>query len=130
MRSKSVTHAAARIWAVIAAALTVLSATAVLAQSMPAGQQDMAMMRKMAAADQKLEQLLATMNSAKGEEKVTAIAAVVTELTAQRAQMQEHMRTHCAAMMTSKHGAAAVAKKEPETGAGAEADHTAHHPDK
>jgi hypothetical protein len=130
MRSRSLTHVASRIWAVIAAAVTVLSATAVLAQTMPAGQQDMAMMRKMAAADQKLEQLVATMNAAKGEDKVTAIAAVVTELTAQRAAMQEHMRTHCAAMMTSMHPAAAVAKKEPETGAGTEADHAAHHPDK
>lgn len=130
MRNRSLTHVASRIWAVIAAAVTVLSATVVLAQSTPAGQQDMAMMRKMAAADQKLEQLLATMNAAKGEEKVAAIAAVVTELTAQRAAMQEHMRTHCAAMMASMHGAAPAAKKEPETGAGREADHAGHHPDK
>ena len=88
------------------------------------------MMKKMAAADQQLDDLLARMNVARGEEKVAAIAAVVTELTAQRAQMQEHMRTHCAAKMSSMHGSAEMAKKEPETGAGTEADHAAHHPEK
>lgn len=77
-----------------------------------------AMMAKMALADQKLDELLAKMNTATGDQKVAAIAAVVTELAGQRREMQAHMmRMH----------AGTVPKA---TGAPAGEDHTAHHPPK
>ena len=116
-----------RLWTGLVFGAVAGMATVVLAQA-PAG--DGQMMKNMAAADQKLSELVARMNTATGDEKVTAIAAVVAELTAQRAQMQEHMRTHCAGKMASMHGNAGMMHKAPDAAPKAEPDHTAHHPDK
>ena len=62
-------------------------------------------MAAMSVADQRLAELVARMNAAKGEAKVNAIAAVVSEIAAQRAQMtkmqgamMEKMSAHKAAM--------------------------------
>ena len=49
------------------------------------------MMADMKAADQRLTDLVATMNSATGAEKTTATAAVVTEMVAQSRTMREGM---------------------------------------
>ena len=47
------------------------------------------MMAGMKAADQRLDGLVAKMNTASGMEKITATAAVVTEMVAQRRAMQD-----------------------------------------
>jgi hypothetical protein len=60
-----------------------------------------AMMTALAAGEQKLTELIAGMNAAKGEAKVEAIAAVVSELALQHARMRQtkgammdHMTSH------------------------------------
>lgn len=137
-----------RIASAIAAVTVALSTTLVLAQT-PAAQKEMAehqqkmaeqkaMMAKMAAADQKLAGLVATMNAAKGEGKVVAMAAVINELVAQRTHMQEQMRmqggmmermmTHMSAMHGS--GGATTDKAPAKPKDATEADHGAHHPEK
>ena len=75
-----------------------------------------AMMAAMAAADQKLTELVARMNAAKGDDKVTAIAAVVTELVAQHQRMHGQMRMPGGMMNKTTPPA------EPKD------DHSAHHP--
>ena len=49
------------------------------------------MMADMKAADQRLDDLVATMNTASGMEKMAATAAVVTEMVTQRRTMREGM---------------------------------------
>ena len=49
------------------------------------------MMTDMKAADQRLDDLVATMNTASGMEKMAATATVVTEMVTQRRTMQEGM---------------------------------------
>ncbi len=49
------------------------------------------MMAEMKAADSRLDALVKDMDSATGEAKVTAVAAVVTELVRQQKSMHEHM---------------------------------------
>ncbi len=49
------------------------------------------MMTDMTAADQRLDDLVATMNTASGIEKMAATATVVTEMVAQRRTMREGM---------------------------------------
>ena len=69
------------------------------APASPAGQSSHAgmdgmhqkMMADMKVADEKLSALVATMNTAKGEAKVTALAQVVSELVVQQKAMHEHM---------------------------------------
>lgn len=58
-------------------------------QAMMAGHEKM--MAEMKAADQGLDGLVATMNTASGAEKTTATAAVVTEMVAQRRTMRDGM---------------------------------------
>ena len=142
MDTSTLSYVAPRVWAAVALLTAVLSTPVVLAQP-PApvghkndlgqsaaavmhGQGDMAhaqkmaeqkaMMAKMAAADQKVADLVARMNAAKGEEKVAAMAAVINELLAQRKQMHES----CGVM--HKAPTAATEATEP--------DHGAHHPEK
>lgn len=114
-----------RMCAAVAVLTVTLSATAALAQAPAAGRNDMAvhrqmmtdqkaMMAKMAAADQKLADLVARMNATKGEEQVAAVTAVLNELVAQRKQMHES----CGMMRTPA---------ETKTDA-SEADHAGHHP--
>jgi hypothetical protein len=50
------------------------------------------MMKMMEASDARLDQLVQTMNTATGQKKVDAMAAVINELIAQRKQMRGHMR--------------------------------------
>ena len=50
------------------------------------------MMKMMEASDARLDHLVQAMNSATGEKKVDAMAAVINELIAQRKQMRGHMR--------------------------------------
>lgn len=50
------------------------------------------MMADMKAADQRLDDLVAKMNTASGTDKVAAIAAVVTELVTQRRTMRDGMK--------------------------------------
>ena len=96
------------------------------------------MMARMAAADKKLAELVARMNSAQGDQKVAAMAAVINELVAQRTQMQQMMGMQGGMMdqmmshMSAMHGSEGMAgKKTPEPAKDAgEADHSAHHPDK
>lgn len=107
------------------------------ASAMMAGQHEMA---KMAAADKKLADLLARMNAAKGNEKVEAMAAVITELATQRMQMQEQMMRmqsgmmdHMMGHMSAMHGASGMMKTAPPPTPAekpADADHSAHHPEK
>ena len=58
------------------------------------------MMEEMKAADQRLDELLAKMNSASGQAKVDATAAAVTELAAQRKAMRDRMTQMHQGMMT------------------------------
>ena len=95
-----------------------------------------AMMARMAAADQKLDELVARMNAAKGEQKVAAIAAAVTELATQRREMDAHMLRMQSGMMermmshmSAMHGSGGMMKKTAEPAVG-DTDHSAHHPQK
>ena len=58
------------------------------------------MMTGMKAADQRLDELVAKMNSASGMEKMTATAAVVTEMVTQRRTMREGMMKMQEGMMS------------------------------
>jgi predicted metalloendopeptidase len=60
------------------------------------------MMDEMKAADAKLDQLVQQMNAASGEAKVTATAAVVTELVRQQKSMHEHMGRMHEQMMSGR----------------------------
>ena len=96
-----------------------------------------AMMARMAAADKKLAELAARMNAANGDEKVTAMAALLNELLAQRMLMQKQMSMQSGMMaqmmshMAAMHGPAAMTPKQaPEpTRDPTDADHPAHHPE-
>jgi hypothetical protein len=58
------------------------------------------MMADMKAADQRLDSLVAKMNAASGQEKVDAMAAVVTEMVAQRTAMRDGMMKMHQGMMS------------------------------
>ena len=58
------------------------------------------MMTGMKAADQRLDELVAKMNTASGMEKMTATAAVVTEMVTQRRTMREGMMKMHEGMMS------------------------------
>ena len=96
------------------------------------------MMKMMAADDEKLAGLITTMNAAKGDAKVAAMAAVINELAAQRTRMQAQMRMQAGMMekmmshMAAMHGPGGMMdKKAPEPAAGvSEPGHAAHHPEK
>ena len=94
-----------------------------------------AQMQKMDSLNARVDTLVSRMNRATGNSKVTAMAAVINELVAQRKLMQEHMRQ----MMESREGMMRM-MKEPAAGAppapmpGADsmpadtAGHAGHHP--
>ena len=148
-----------RMWAAIALSTTALGTAVVLAQTpapdphhdivaehtrpaaakmngqnMMADQQ--AMMATMAAEDRKLTDLVVKMNMAAGDAKVEAIAAVVTELAAQRSRMREMMRMQGDMMgqmmsrMSAMHGSGGMMKRAPEAPKESTDDHAAHHPEK
>ena len=96
------------------------------------------MMKMMAADDEKLAGLITTMNAAKGDAKVAAMAAVINELAAQRTRMQAQMRMQAGMMdqmmshMAAMQGPGGMMnKKAPEPAPGvSDQDHAAHHPEK
>ena len=141
---------AARMWSAVAFVAVAGAVTVVLAQApaggghhespaIPAGgpatlaPDQQQMMKMMAADDEKLAGLVTTMNAAKGDQKVAAIAAVVTELAAQRTRMMQMMRMQTSMMdqmmshMAAMHGAGGMMNKQapaPTPGAD-EQDHAA-----
>jgi hypothetical protein len=87
---------------------------------MMAGRQQMMSMQAADKNDKKLDDLVAQLNAARGNDRLDKVIAVVNELVAERKGMREMMARHdgmMGAMM--KNGAA------PKTGD----DHSAHHPD-
>jgi hypothetical protein len=81
------------------------------------------MMADMKAADQRLDELVVTMNTATGMEKTAATAAVVTEMVAGRRtmregmmKMQEGMMGHMMAHMQAGTGSTAMCPMMKQTG--------------
>jgi hypothetical protein len=81
------------------------------------------MMTAMKAADQRLDDLVATMNTAAGMEKMAATANVVTEMVAERRtirdgmmNMQEGMMSHMMEHMQAGTGAMAMCPMMKQTG--------------
>jgi hypothetical protein len=81
-----------------------------------AGQQQM--MASMQSADKKLDDLVAQLNAARGDERLDKVIAVVKELVAERKTMRDMMAGR-GVMMMNKESAA------PTPGG----DHSTHHPD-
>jgi hypothetical protein len=79
------------------------------------------MMAQMQAAEKKLDELVATMNAARGAEKVEPIAAVVNELVAQHKRMHDGMMTMMQQMMPPV-TASGEGQNPPAAG------HEEHHP--
>ena len=150
----------ARMWSVVAFAGVAGATAAALAQSpgpgghpaspaepgntqaatMAPGRMQM-MMQRSVEADQKLAGLVTRMNAARGDQKVAAIADVVTEFVAQRTQMHEQMRMQTEMMermmshMSSMHGAGGMMNKAPgQAPVPAPApkgdEHSTHHPER
>jgi hypothetical protein len=69
------------------------------------------MAAKMAEMDKRMDDLAAKMNSAKGDEKVDAMAAVLNEMLARHKAMREKMRAHHGAGRGAP-GSGGEAKKE------------------
>lgn len=92
----------------------------------------MEMQQRMDSLDARLDSLLSRMNRASGNQKVTAMAAVINELVVQRKGMREHMR-----LMMESHGEMRRGERTP---AGAppparrkstppdSGEHSEHHP--
>ena len=146
---------AGRMWSAVAAVAIAGAATVALAQApvdgghhqSPAPPTDRPaanaedrqhIMKMMATDDETLAGLITTMNAAKGDQKVAAIAAVVNELAAQRTWMRTQMMRMQAGMdqmmshMATMHGPGGMMnKKAPEPAPGvSDQDHAAHHPEK
>jgi predicted phosphoribosyltransferase len=94
-----------------------------------------AQMQMMDSLDARFDTLVSRMNGATGNSKVTAMAAVINDLVAQRKVMQEYMRQ----MMESREGmmrmmkeSAAEARPTPTPGTDSTpadtAGHAGHHP--
>ena len=87
-------------------------------------------MRMMDSLNARLDTLVNRMNRATGNKKVTAMAAVINELVAQRKAMQGHMRQMMESrqgMMIHEMGQPAPAKAGADSAA-ADTGHAAHHP--
>jgi TolA-binding protein len=120
-----------------------LSASAVAAQQpqappmnphrAPAGARGEMPMMMMDSLNRRLDSLVAQMNRASGNQKMDAMAAVITELVAQRKMMQNRMHQMMQGevgrmgMMRDSTGPKPTAKSDsaPDT-----TDHAAHHPPK
>jgi len=70
------------------------------------------MMGEMNAASARLDVLLKDVNAAKGEARLTALTAVVTELVQQQKTMQQHMAMMHGQMMPTMMGRGAMMKKD------------------
>jgi hypothetical protein len=84
--------------------------------AMMAGQQQM--MASMQAADKKLDDLVAQLNAARGDDRLDKVIAIVKELVAERKTMRGMMAGRGGMMMNRESAA-------PATGG----DHSTHHPD-
>jgi len=86
------------------------------------------MMADMKASQKKLDDLVAAMHQATGDDKVDKLAAVVTELVAQHREMCEHMMSGkmMSPMSMMQHTPEATA---PAPTGSPEDDHAAHHPE-
>jgi hypothetical protein len=84
-------------------------------------------MADMEASQKRLDDLVAAMNLAVGDEKVDRLAAVVTELVAQHRQMCQQMMPGNKTKQVPMFQPAAPATPPPATGK-PEDDHTAQHP--
>jgi hypothetical protein len=80
------------------------------------------MMAAMQAADKKLNDLVAQMNAARGNDRLDKVIAVVNELAAAHKQMGGMMSVHHGMMQGSTNVPAADSKPAE--------DHTLHHPEK
>jgi hypothetical protein len=85
-----------------------------------------AMMAKMQAAQNKLDDLVAQMNAATGPEKVDRMAAVITEMAAMHKDMCAQMMSGemMSMMMQMQHAGASQAAPDAES---PDADHAGHH---
>ena len=83
------------------------------------------MMAEMKASQKKLDDLVAAMNQASGDDKVTKLAAVVTELVAQHREMCGRMMSGNTMMSMMQHTPEATAPAPTGTPAD---DHATHHP--
>lgn len=152
--TRSTVSRCARIWSAVAFAGVAGATAVVLAQAPVTGGQQASppargnaqaatmergrmqmMMQRAAESDQKLDALVTRMNAARGDQKVAAIAEVVTELVAQRKQMHEQMRMQAEMMdrMMSMHGMGGMMNKAPgQAPVPAPApkgdEHSTHHP--
>ena len=86
------------------------------------------MMADMKASQKKLDDLVAAMNQATGDDKVKKLDAVMTELVAQHREMCARMMSGNTTMQMPMMQSAPVATPPPATGK-PEDDHTAHHPE-
>jgi hypothetical protein len=84
--------------------------------AMMAGQQQM--MASMQAADRKLDDLVAQLNAARGDDRLDKVIAVVKELVAERKTMRDMMAGRGGMMMNRE--SAAPGKSD---------DHSTHHPE-
>ena len=82
------------------------------------------MAAKVAEMDKRLDGLVATMNSAKGEEKVDAMAAVITEMLARRAAMHAMRHDHHGAQPCGAAATDAGKTEEKSEGLPGEPEHS------
>jgi hypothetical protein len=86
--------------------------------------------------NRRLDSLVAEMNRASGDQKVTAMAAVITELVAQRKAMQNRMQQMMQGeggmmgRMKDSKSAGPKPTAKPDSAAADTTDHAAHHPPK
>jgi hypothetical protein len=76
------------------------------------------MMASMQAADKKLDDLVAQLNAARGDDRLDKVIAVVKELVAERKTMRDMMAGHGGMMMNRDSAAPAAGN-----------DHSTHHPE-
>ena len=90
------------------------------------------MMAEMIASQKRLDELVAKMNAATGAAKIDQVAAVVTELVAQRKMMESRMMSEGGMLMRMMEmmqpGQPAPAPLSKEPGAAPPAGHEQHHP--
>jgi hypothetical protein len=85
----------------------------------------MAMMADMQAKQKKLDDLVARMNAATGQEKIDRMAALLTEMASMHEEMcSMMMRGGMTAMMPMPHDAGTAPSPAPESSGG---DHAEHH---
>ena len=121
-------------WIMVLTAALIVSSAVGRTQSQPATPDTQLMMvnqQKMMAAmqatDKKLDDLVAQMNAARGNDRLDRVIAVVNELAAAHTQMGGMMSMHSSMMGM---GMMQGMKNMPAGGTKPDDDHSAHHPDK